>query len=238
VLISSGSVYREPVVPGSDERAPTHRLDGPVPDAIDSAATYGALKVLCERTAQRRFPGRALVLRCGLVVDPHDHTERFVYWPRRIARGGAVLAARPNQPVQFIDARDLGAWTVAAARAGTTGIFNTVGRPLTMARLLDACDAVSRSDAGPVWVGDQFLLDYGVEPWTDLPLWLPADTAGFLAVDTTKARAAGLRTRPPADTIVDVLRWDAKRDPAERRDAVPPERERDLLAHVGGDYRH
>jgi nucleoside-diphosphate-sugar epimerase len=233
VLISSGSVYRDPVAPGSDERAPTHQLDGPVPDAIDSAETYGALKVLCERTAQRLFPGRTLALRCGLVVGPHDHTERFVYWPRRIARGGVVLAADPDQPVQFIDARDLGAWTVAAARARTTGIFNTAGRPLTMAQLLDACAEVSASDARPIWAGDQFLLDHAVEPWTELPLWLPAETAGFLAVDTTAARAAGLRTRAPADTIADVLRWDAERDPAERRDALPPKRERELVAQVG-----
>jgi len=230
VLISSGSVYRDPVAPGSDERAPTHELDGPVPDAFDSAETYGALKVLCERTAERLFGGRTLVLRCGLVVGPHDHTERFVYWPRRVARGGMVLAGEPEQPVQFIDARDLGAWAIAAARAGTTGTFNTVGRPLTMARLFEACAAVSRSDAQPLWAGDRFLLDHAVEPWTDLPLWLPADTAGFLAVDTTAARAAGLRTRPPQETIADVLDWDAGRDAAERRDALPRERERALLA--------
>jgi hypothetical protein len=77
-------------------------------------------------------------------------------------------------------------------------------------------------------------LDHAVEPWTDLPLWLPAGTAGFLAVDTTAARAAELRTRPPADTIADVLRWDTERDPTERRDALPPKRERELVAQVGG----
>jgi 2'-hydroxyisoflavone reductase len=232
VLISSGSVYREPVAAGSDERAPTYELDGPVPDTIESAATYGALKVLCERAAQRLFPGRALVLRCGLVVGPHDHTERFVYWPRRIARGGPVLAPAPDQPVQFIDGRDLGAWAVAAAGEGTTGLFNAVGRPLTMAQLLSACEDVSAAGAQPVWVGDRFLLDHGVEPWTGLPLWLPAETAGFLAVDTSAARASGLRTRPPQDTIADVLRWDRERDPAERHDALPAARERELLGRA------
>jgi 2'-hydroxyisoflavone reductase len=232
VLISSGSVYADPVAPGSDEGAPIHELGGPVPATIDSAEAYGALKVLCERTAERRFPGRTLVLRPGLVAGPLDPTERFAYWPRRVARGGRVLAAEADQPVQFIDARDLAAWAVAAVEEGTVGVFNTVGpaEPLTMAGLLETCAAVTGSPAEPVWTGDAFLLDHGVEPWGDLPLWLPADAAGFLAVDAARARAAGLRTRPPADTIADVVRWDAARDPAERRDAMPTDREHALLA--------
>jgi 2'-hydroxyisoflavone reductase len=235
VLISSGSVYRDPVAPGASEDAPTHEPDGPLPKTIDSPGSYGLLKVLCERAAERRFPGRALVLRPGLVVGPHDHTERFAYWPRRAARGGAMLAAEPGQPVQFIDARDLGAWTIAAAGAGTAGVFNAVGpaEPLTFADLLRCCAAASGADASPVWAGERFLLDHGVEPWTDLPLWLPAAGWGFLAVSAARARGAGLRTRPPADTIADVLRWDAERKPAERRDAMTPERERQLLALHG-----
>jgi 2'-hydroxyisoflavone reductase len=236
VLISSGSVYRDPVAPGSDEDAPTYELDGPIPATIESPEVYGALKVLCERAAEARFPGRTLVLRSGLVVGPHDHTERFSYWPRRVARGGPVLAAEPDQPAQFIDARDLGSWAITAVEDGTVGVFNAVGpaQPLTMAQLLATCIAVTGSDAQPVWAGDRFLLEQGVEPWGDLPLWLPADVAGFLAVDSTRGRSAGLRTRPPAETIADVLRWDAERDPAERRDAMPIERERELLALHGG----
>ena len=231
VLISSGSVYRDPVAPGSDEDAPTHELAGPVPDTV-SGEVYGALKVLCERAAAARFPGRALVIRPGLVVGPHDDTERFAYWPRRVARGGRVLAGEPGQPVQFIDARDLGAWVIAAVEASTIGVFNAVGpaEPCTMAQLLATCAAVTRSDADPVWVGDRFLLEHGVEPWVDLPLWLPADVAGFLAVDAARARAAGLRIRPVAETVADVLAWDAARDPAERRDAMSADREGDLLA--------
>jgi 2'-hydroxyisoflavone reductase len=221
LLISSGSVYRDPVAAGSDETAPVQ----------EGSEEYGALKVLCERAAEKRFPGRTLVLRSGLVVGAHDHTERFTYWPRRAARGGPMLAAEPDQPVQFIDARDLGSWAVAAVEAGTTGVFNTVGpaEPMTMAQLLAECIAVAGTDAEPVWAGDRFLLEQGVEPWTDLPLWLPAQDAGFLAVDAGRARAAGLRTRTPAQTIADVLRWDAERDPSQRRDAMPQDRERQLL---------
>jgi 2'-hydroxyisoflavone reductase len=235
VLISSSSVYRGPVAPGSDENAPTYELDGPIPATIESPEVYGALKVLCERAAEARFPGRALVLRSGLVVGPHDHTERFTYWPRRVARGGPMLAAEPDQPVQFIDARDLGSWAIAAVEAGTVGVFTAVGpaEPLTMAQLLATCISVTGSDAQPVWAGDRFLLDQGVAPWADLPLWLPADVAGFLAVDTARARGAGLRTRPAAETIADVLQWDAERDTAERRDAMPAERERELLTLLG-----
>jgi 2'-hydroxyisoflavone reductase len=234
VLVSSGSVYRDPVAPGSDEDAPVWALEDPLPEALDTPEAYGGLKVLCERAAEARFPGRTLVLRCGLVVGPADHTERFAYWPRRVARGGAVLAAERAQPVQFIDARDLGAWAIAAVEAGRAGVFNTVAPSQTMAELLDACAAVSGSSAEPVWAGDRFLLDHGVEPWAGLPLWLPAELAGFLAVDAGRARAAGLRTRPPAETIADVLVWDAERDPAERRDALAPEREAELLAAMRG----
>jgi 2'-hydroxyisoflavone reductase len=227
LLISSGSVYRDPVAAGSDETAPVQ----------EGSEAYGELKVLCERAAEQRFPGRALVLRCGLVVGPHDHTERFTYWPRRAARGGPMLAAEPDQPVQFIDARDLGSWAIAALQAGTAGVFNTVGpaEPMTMAQLLAECVAVANSDAEPVWAGERFLLEQGVEPWADLPLWLPAEDAGFLAVDAGRARAAGLRTRPPAETIADVLRWDAEREPSQRRDAMPQDRERQLLAAAGLD---
>ena len=232
VLISSCSVYRDPVAPGSDEDAPTYEVAGPAPDTIESPEAYGALKARCERVAGARFPGRALVIRPGLVVGPHDHTERFAYWPRRVARGGRVLAGEPEQPAQLIDARDLAAWVIASVESETVGVFNAVGpaRPLTMAQLLATCAAVARSDADVVWVGDRFLLDHGVEPWADLPLWLPADAAGFLAVDATRARRAGLRTRPVAETIADVLGWDATRDPAERHDAMPGDRERELLA--------
>ena len=237
LFISSGSVYREPVAAGSDESAPVIELGGRVPDTIVSAEDYGGLKVLCERVASERFPGAALVLRCGLVVGPGDPTERFVYWPRRVARGGTVLVAEPDQPVQFIDARDLGAWAVALLEAGTVGVFNTVCPPLAMAELLRACADVSGSGASLDWVGDRFLHDHGVEPWTDLPLWLPSELAGFLAVDTTAAAAAGLRTRPVRDTVADVLRWDATRDAAERRDALSPERERQLLASFGARAR-
>ena len=129
LFVSSGSVYREPVLAGSDESAPVIELRRAVPETIVSAEDYGGLKVLCERVASERFPGAAVVLRCGLVVGPGDPTERFAYWPRRVARGGEVLAAEPDQPVQFIDARDLGAWAVALLEAGTIGVFNTVGRP-------------------------------------------------------------------------------------------------------------
>jgi 2'-hydroxyisoflavone reductase len=227
VLISSVSVYRDPVAPGSDEDAPLREGAGD---------DYGSLKVACERAAERRFPGRALVVRPGMVVRPHDHTERFAYWPRRVARGGVVLAAEPSQLVQFIDARDLAAWTLAAAEAGTAGVFNAAGpaEPLSMERLLGTCAAVSGSDAWVVWAGDRFLLDHGVEPWDDLPLWLPAALAGFLAIDASRARAGGLRARPVAETIADVLRWDAARPPSERRDALPAVRERELLARHGG----
>jgi 2'-hydroxyisoflavone reductase len=233
-LISSLSVYRDPVAPGTDENAPVWELEPPIPDKVTSAETYGGLKVMCERAAHRLFPDRALAVRAGVVVGPHDHTERFTYWPRRIAEGGRVLAAEPDQPVQFIDARDLADWVLDAAERRLTGTFNATGpsRSLTMDDLLAACRAATGGDATPVWAGDRFLLDHGFEPFEDLPFWLPSSLAGFCAIDTSAAQAAGLRFRPLAETIRDTFAWDQSRPAEDREDALPRSRERELLRDI------
>ena len=154
VLVSSISALRDPVAPGTDESGPVWALEGPEPQTIDSDEAYGALKAACEVTAERRMPKRALVVRPGLVVGPHDYTERFTYWPRRIARGGDVLAAEPDQPIQFVDARDLAAWVAASVVNGRTGIHNATGpaSALTMDELLGATRAVYE-DPRPSWSG-------------------------------------------------------------------------------------
>ena len=200
---------------------------------------YGAQKARAEEALARALPGRHAIVRPGLVVGPHDPTGRFTYWPLRVARGGAVLApGRPERPVQFVDARDLAAWCVALAEAGTTGTFDAVGPNLPMAELLDACREVAASDARFAWMPDDALLAHGVAPWTGLPLWLPEadpDFGGMLLADASRARAAGLRARPLRETVADTLAWasaprEAGFDDSKRVATLAPEREAEILA--------
>jgi nucleoside-diphosphate-sugar epimerase len=234
-FISSISVYADFSKVGVDERDPVGTLADESVEVVDGE-TYGPLKALCERAAEQALPGRVLNVRPGLIVGPHDPTDRFTYWPRRIARGGAVLAPdRPEHGIQIVDARDLASWIVRMVEARQAGVYNATGPEyrLTLGRLFDECRAVSRADAHLVWVSERFLLDAGVQPWTEIPLWVPEEdpaNAGFDAVDCTKAIAAGLRFRPLAETIRDTLAWDALR-PAdlEPRAGLKHEREAELL---------
>jgi 2'-hydroxyisoflavone reductase len=233
-FISSISVYSDLSQVGMDESSPVGRLEDETTETVDGD-TYGPLKVLCEQAAEQALPGRALTLRPGLIVGPHDPSDRFTYWPVRVAKGGDVLApGNPDYPIQIIDARDLAEWNVRMVEAGRTGVYNATGPDyaLTMGRLLDECRAVSGSDARFVWASQEFLKEAGVQPWTEMTLWVPEepDTAGFSAVNCGKAFAAGLTIRPLADTIRATLAWDATRPAdAERRAGLKPEREAELL---------
>jgi 2'-hydroxyisoflavone reductase len=215
-FISSISVYADFSTPGIDERAAVGTLADESVEEI-TGETYGPLKALCERAAELALPGRVLNVRPGLIVGPHDPTDRFTYWPRRVAQGGEVLApGRPEHGAQIIDVRDLAGWIVSMIETRQTGVYNATGPdyPLILGRLLDECRAVSGSDARFTWVSERFLLEAGVQPWTEVPLWVPEEdpaNAGFDAVDCAKAIAAGLRFRPLAETIRDTLAWDATR---------------------------
>ena len=234
-FISSISVYADTSKPGIDEQAPVGTLDDPTTEEV-TGESYGPLKALCEQAAEATMPGRVLNIRPGLIVGPHDPTDRFTYWVRRVAEGGEVLApGDPDAPVQVIDARDLAGWTIRMIEQRQTGVFNATGpaERLRMADLLTTCKQVSRSDATFVWLDDAFLLEAGAGPWIEVPLWIPATDGqndGLLDIDIAKARAAGLTFRDIADTVRDTLAWDRTR-PAdtERRAGLAPERERALL---------
>jgi 2'-hydroxyisoflavone reductase len=219
---------------GVDERHPLAALPDEGVEEV-TGETYGALKALCERAVEAALPGRTAIVRPGLIVGPYDPTDRFTYWPHRVARGGALLApGRPQRAVQFVDARDLGAWLVRLAEERRTGAYNATGpaAPLAMAALLDACREASGSDAAPVWVDDAFLMRQGVTPWSEVPLWAPEDQApGLGAVSIARALAAGLTFRPHAATVRDTLAWDATR-PADRawQAGLTGAREAELLA--------
>jgi 2'-hydroxyisoflavone reductase len=211
-FVSSCSVYADTTLPGTNESSPVHALEDETTEEITSAEVYGGLKVLCERELERALPGRSLSARAGLIVGPYDMSGRFTYWAHRIARGGDVLAPEPrDQPVQLIHARDLADWLLDMAEKGEAGVFNATGpeRPLTMEGVLEAIVEETGSGARLVWVGEDYLVENGVEAWSDLPLWLAPggnpEVANFLAVDVSKAVAAGLRFRPLSETIRDTL---------------------------------
>ncbi|MEW6522985.1 MAG: hypothetical protein AB1445_05330 [Bacillota bacterium] len=195
--------------------------------------TYGPLKALCERAAEQAMPGRNLVVRPGLIIGPHDPSDRFTYWPHRVARGGEVMAPdRPDLPIQLVDVRDLAAWLLRMIQARHTGVYNATGpsQSLTMGELLETCKQTTGSDAAFTWVPEEFLLEQQVRPWIDQPLWLPKESRGLFCTDCEKAWAAGLSFRPLGVTVRDTLAWAASRPPGTAwRAGISLDRERDLL---------
>ncbi len=209
VFVSSISAYADfsrPLTEGS----PVAHLEDPATE--DITESYGALKAACETVIDETYGDRGANVRAGLIVGPYDPTDRFTYWPRRIAAGGDVLGpGDPGAPVQFVDARDLAAWLVELALTGPGGTYNATGpaEPLAFGAFLDRATAAIGSDANVVWVDEQVVLDAGIEGWSELPLWLPGDDhAGMAMADAGRARAAGLRFRPLEETVLDTLAWD------------------------------
>jgi 2'-hydroxyisoflavone reductase len=230
VFVSTISVYADPSRP-LDESSPVHEPPDPEPEAFAEEA-YGGLKVGSERAVLEAFGNRAAIVRPGLIVGPHDPTDRFTYWPRRLAEGGDVLApGDPDAPVQFVDARDLGSWLVRLAGERTSGVFNATGPAelLTLGELLGRIAAAVGSDARLVWTDEARILEAGVRPWSELPLWVPgADWAGLLRVDVSRALAAGLAFRPLEETARDTLAWSLEAGP--QRPTLDREREAQILA--------
>jgi 2'-hydroxyisoflavone reductase len=233
-LISSISAYAGFSEPGMEETAALAVLPEGAGEKRDSEA-YGALKARCEQEVESAMPGKALIIRPGLIVGPFDPTDRFTYWPERLARGGEVLApGRRERPVQFIDARDLADWIIRMVEARQTGTFNATGpeRELGMETLLQQANTALGSAAVLTWVDDAFLQEQEAGAWMELPLWIPEDDEmdGFLRVSNAKAVAAGLHFRPVADTVAATQAWNQTREATDRQAGLRPEREQALLA--------
>jgi nucleoside-diphosphate-sugar epimerase len=216
VFVSSISVYADFSAP-VDESTPVAELEDP--DTEDVLPNYGALKAACERVVEEVYGDRSARVRAGLIVGPYDPTDRFTYWPRRIAAGGDALApGDPDAPTQFVDARDLAAWLVELALHGPGGTFNATGPSdrLTMQELFERSRAALASDANFVWIDDDAVLAHDVQPWTELPLWLPgSDYAGMARADISRALAAGLSFRPLEETVRATYEWD-RGEPGDR----------------------
>ena len=236
-FVSSLSVYPDGMSEVVDERA---RLHACPPDA--TAGEYGELKAGCERAVVEAYgEDRSLLIRPGLILGPRENIGRLPWWLRRVAAGGDVLApGRPARPLQYVDVRDLATWTLDGLAADVTGPVNVVSRPghATMGELLEACVAATCSPARLRWASEELLAGHFVEPWTELPCWVPELTpamAGFFAARVDRAVETGLRCRPVVETVAGTWEWLAAGGVPVPRPGLPPtgllvEKEKAVLA--------
>lgn len=234
VFISSISVYQDFKKMGIDEsyavaQMPEHPTDENDPE------TYGPRKALCEQIVREIYGDRALIVRPGLIVGPYDPTDRFTYWPMRVQRGGDMITPdKPQTPVQFIDVRDLSELIIKMIENNASGIYHVTGPDykLFMGEFLDACKLVTGSVATFHWASAEFLKEHDVQPWSDMPVWLPDDeeNAGAARMNISKALQAGLQFRPLEETIRDTIDW-AEMRPADHQwhAGLNPDKESVLL---------
>lgn len=234
VFISSISVYQDFKKAGMDESYPVGKLEDESVEEITGGA-YGPLKALCENVIQEIYGDRALIIRPGLIVGPYDPSDRFTYWPMRIQRGGDMVTPdKPQTPVQLIDARDLSEFILKLIENGASGIYHVTGPDykLFLGEMLDACKLVTGSVATFHWASANFLKEHDVQPWSDMPVWIPDtdEDAGFARISISKALQAGLQFRPLEETIRDTIEW-AEQRPADHewRAGLNPDKERILL---------
>lgn len=227
VFVSSLSVYGAVTDP-VDEQTPVQVISDAdlvtaealntdeSPTALTYGKYYGSLKARCEAVVSSYYPDSHLIVRPGVVAGPFDYSNRLTYWLERIVRGGAYLAPNhPDTPIRFIDARDLADWTIAGAEAGRTGIDNMPGPAgLTFGILLEEIQRCCSSDARPVWLAEDELFRAGVQPWIDVPLWLPEHLQGILTIGDRNAVADGLEYRSLEATISDTLAWIRSESPS------------------------
>jgi 2'-hydroxyisoflavone reductase len=247
VFISSGSVYAETSEPHYDEKTATAKLTEEQKEKFENfdlnqelnglvlGESYGALKVLCEEAAEKAMPNRVLNVRAGMIVGAFDWTDRFAYWVMRVARGGEIFApGTPKNFVQLIDARDLSAWIIGMIENGETGTYNATSKSLdlTFGKMLEEMKTALESDAQLVWADENFLTANNVQPWSEMPFYLPesnAETRNFLTMNVDQALSKGLKTRSLSETIREVFNWRKSQNFAMKA-GISAERERELLA--------
>ncbi len=230
VFISTISVYADRSTVGMDEDAPLATLEDETLERV-TPSSYGALKALCEDAVREETDGHAAIVRPGLIVGPLDRSDRFTYWPVRLARGGEVLApGDPGDLVQFIDVRDLAEWLVHLVEEESEGTFNAVGpaKQTSIGELIETCRVTAKSDSKVTWVPADFLDEHSVAPWSDMPVWIPpvGPYAGIGTISNRRAVEAGLRFRSVEETVRTTLAW---------FETLPQERRARLNAGIGAE---
>lgn len=218
--VSTRSVYDDPPV-GADESAAVRDGD-PDADGVDYPHDKRGAELAYDREVGA---DRVVHLRAGLILGPGENIDRLPWWLRRLSRGGPFLAPGPaDLPLQYVDARDLAEFALDCLRDGRSGPVDTVSLPghTTTRDLLQACIEATGSDASPTWVDASWLLERGVEPWTEVPVWIPREHEAYAmhAADTSRAYAWGLRVRPVRLTVDDTWAW--WQDVAAGRVPAPP----------------
>ncbi|MEO1008281.1 MAG: NAD-dependent epimerase/dehydratase family protein [Planctomycetota bacterium] len=230
LFVSSVSVYPMTAGGSPDEDSPVIELDDPATEAV-TGDTYGGLKALCEREVLRAFGNRTCIVRPGLIVGPNDPTDRFTWWTRVLATEPTVLLPDPGGLASFIDARDLATFYLRCIEQGHASTFNAagpaerMGLPEFVRELHGAVD----SRTALIATRERWLLDQGVEPWRDVPVWLPSDTQSLHRASAARARDHGLQLRPLTETARDTAAWDARRGSPELKSGLTPAA---LRAHV------
>lgn len=235
VLVSSISVFADSTELGRTEDANLLALPDGEPADDFKAQNYGALKVLCEQAAETALPDQVTIVRPGLIVGPHDASNRFTYWATRVRKGGDVLVPGDgSSPIQFVDARDLAEFTLTLIENQAYGVFNATGpqQAYTIQDVIETAKSVSKSDANFIHVDEQWLVENEVGPWMELPLWLPSEEGkAMMQMDVQKAVDAGLTFRSLEDTIQDTNAWydSINGDEKEWGAGLAAEKEADLL---------
>ena len=219
-FVSTISVYANPAANDrTDEDSPVLSYDGAEDpySIVNEGVDYGALKVLCEREAERQFPGRTVVLRPGFIGGPDETHGVLSYWAARMAKGGAVLAAgEPSTPVQYIDVRDLAEWVVRLVENAATGVYNTLSSIVGLNQIVDAAASITSIPTKVTWVPSQWLMaQQDPEMWGTLLFW--EYNRGYLTrISNARALAKGLTIRSLRATLLDTLAW-YQRQPAQSR---------------------
>jgi 2'-hydroxyisoflavone reductase len=244
LFISSISVYASGAPANADENAPLEKLLDPNSEDIkgNGFKNYGALKALSEQAAEAAMPGRVANIRPGLIIGPGDMTGRFTHWPSRLSEGGDVLCPGDGStPVQFIDGRDLGDWIVHLIEKNVTGTMNALGpeKSITMKEVITECNAAAGNKATPVWVDWKFLEKNEVQPWAEMPMWIPNEgqDAGFGTTSNARALKAGIRFRPVGDSARDTLAWLDTLPPDQRAKARSSGIKRDKEDKILADWK-
>ena len=245
IFISSIAAYADFTTVGIDENYPRAKFDGP-PTEERSGKAYGPLKALCEDVVNEVYGRNATIIRPTYIAGPGDYTDRFTYWPVRVAQGGEMLApGTPADPISYIDARDIADFIRVCVEKHVNGAYNMVNPPgaATMGKILAASQRVTGATPKITWAPVEFLRAQGLiatelTPNPALPLWDPptGDHAGVALIRCDRAIAKGMKLRSMEQTIRDTLTWQATRPAADQvmKSGIKPEREAELLKLLHG----